>query len=282
MGCALPIVSVAMTYKGKAMDKYIKKRAVLSVVGVVFAASSIICSVHAEGFPDVEASPAELGKSFLRNGTFIPLDNLRQVNAGEGRLTQQNVTSLLGSPNDPTVVGQEDSWVYNVNLPLHGESYLVCQYRVSFSQQVLVSSEWRRPQCDRLFAELSTPAQPQEVSFSADFLFGFDSYAISPQGRSELQRAIQNAQTKFQTPTVLVTGHTDRIGSAEYNLRLSEQRAKAVADALVAGGTNPQNIRYTGLGQSEPLVSCQNIAGAALKECLAPNRRVEILLQENS
>ncbi|WP_193068202.1 OmpA family protein, partial [Halomonas sp. 3D7M] len=67
-----------------------------------------------------------------------------------------------------------------------------------------------------------------------------------------------------------------------FNLRLSEQRAKAVADALVAGGTNPQNIRYTGLGQSEPLVSCQNIAGAVLKECLAPNRRVEILLQENS
>ncbi|MGA4493899.1 OmpA family protein [Vreelandella venusta] len=259
----------------------INTKTALLAASSVLAVSSFFNSVHAEGFPDVEAIPAELSEPFLRDGTFIPLDNLRQVEAGAGRLTQQNVTSLLGLPNDPSADSQGDGWLYNVNLPLHGESYLVCQYRVSFSQQVLTSSEWRRPQCDLLFAELSTPAQPQEVSFSADFLFGFDSYAISSQGRAELQRAIQSAQTRFQAPTILVTGHTDRIGSAEYNLRLSEQRAKAVADALVEGGADPLNIRYAGQGQSEPLVSCQNIAGAALKECLAPNRRVEILLQEN-
>ncbi|QPI63443.1 OmpA family protein [Vreelandella venusta] len=265
------------------MKQCTKPRTVIPVVGIILAVnSSAICSAYAEGFPDVRASPEGLGESFLRSGTFMPLNNLRKVNAGAGRLTQQDVKSLLGPPSSPSAVDQEeDSWIYNINLPLHGESYLVCQYQMSFSQQVLTSSEWRRPQCERFFAELSTPVQPQEVSFSTDFLFGFDSYAISSQDRSELQRAIQSIQAEFQTPTTIVTGHTDRIGSAEYNLRLSEHRAKAVADALVEGGGSPHNIRYTGMGQSDPLVSCQNIVGAALKECLAPNRRVEILLQES-
>ncbi|MDW0361645.1 MULTISPECIES: OmpA family protein [Vreelandella] len=261
------------------MEKYTKSRAVLSIAGILLAASSFVSSVHAEGFTDVVAPPTGLNERFLRNGAFIPINNLQQVRDGAGGLTKQDVTNLLGSPNDSSTTGLGDGWLYNVNLPLHGEDYLVCQYRVSFSQQVLLSSEWRRPQCNRLFAELSKP-QPQELNFSADFLFGFDSYAISSQGRWELQRAIQEAQASLRTPSILVTGHTDRIGSAGYNMRLSEQRAKAVADTLVQGGINPQQISYTGRGENEPLVNCQDITGAALKECLAPNRRVEVLLQE--
>lgn len=261
------------------MEKYTKSRAVLLAAGVLLAAAgSIASSAHAQGFTDVTASPTGLNERFLRNGTFIPINNLQRVSEGSGRLTQQDVASLLGSPNDPSSTERGNNWLYNVNLPLQGEDYLVCQYRVSFSQQVVMSSDWRRPQCSRLFAELS---QPQALSFSADLLFGFDSYAISSQGRRELQQATQEATARLRTPSILVTGHTDRIGSAEYNMRLSQQRAQAVADALVQGGVSPQHINYVGRGENEPLVSCQNISGAALKECLAPNRRVEILLQES-
>ncbi|MBB3139328.1 OmpA family protein [Halomonas organivorans] len=266
------------------MDRNVKERSVMLIAGSFLAASSIVGSVYAEEFPDVvvDASHSELGEPFLRNGAEIPIRDLQELGAGLGRLSQEDVISLLGSPVDPSVVGQDDSWLYNVSLPLPGENYLVCQYRISFSQQVLSSLEWRRPQCEHLFSELSMPAQPQKVSLSDDFLFGFDNYSLSPQGRSELRRVLQDAQGKFQALSISVTGHTDRIGAAEYNMHLSEERAKAVADALMQWGVNPGSISYEGRGESEPVVNCPNIAGAELKKCLAPNRRVEILLKERS
>lgn len=98
-------------------------------------------------------------------------------------------------------------------------------------------------------AEISTSAQPPEVSFLADFLVWFDSYAISSPGRLELQRVIQSTQTRFQIFTILVASQKDQIDSEEYNFRLFEQWAKAVA--------------------------------ASKEECLTSNRRVEISSPES-
>ncbi|MGP9572808.1 OmpA family protein, partial [Halomonas sp. AOP5-CZ2-32] len=204
------------------------------------------------------------------------------VGYGAGKLTKQDVTELLGVPNDSLATEQDNSWQYNVNLPLNDEDYLVCQYQVSFTQQILVSSEWRRPQCNRLFSELSQHAPPQILSFSADFLFEFDSYALSSQGRRELQQAVQDAQASLGGRSVLVTGHADQIGSAEYNMHLSEQRAKAVVEALIQGGGNPEKITYVGRGENDSIVSCPGLVGVSLKECLAPNRRVDILFNRNT
>lgn len=75
-------------------------------------------------------------------------------------------------------------------------------------------------------AELSTSAQPPKVSFLADFLFEFDSYAFLLSGRPEHQCVIQSAQARLQVSTILVAGEKDQIGLEEYNLRLFEQRKK--------------------------------------------------------
>ena len=72
-----------------------------------------------------------------------------------------------------------------------------------------------------------------------------------------------------------VRGHTDDVGSAATNLRLSEQRAQAVVNYLVAGGIDPARLSAVGLGESEPIASNSTAAGRA------ENRRIEFVVLSN-
>ena len=93
--------------------------------------------------------------------------------------------------------------------------------------------------------------------------------------KSEVERLIQRvAQLLQQYPdrSVLVEGHTDDVGSTESNERLSQQRAQAVADALIATGVERSRIEVHGLGESSPAVPNTNA------ESRQQNRRVELTL----
>jgi len=79
-----------------------------------------------------------------------------------------------------------------------------------------------------------------------------------------------------------VTGHADRIGTDAYNQKLSQRRADAVKDYLVGQGVEDKRIETAAKGESEPVVSCDNVKGKVsgknknLVECLQPNRRVVV------
>ena len=77
-----------------------------------------------------------------------------------------------------------------------------------------------------------------------------------------------------------VIGHTDRLGSDAYNQALSEQRARTVADYLIAKGLFADKVRAEGQGESSPVTggSCPDGAKAQMIACLAPDRRVEVRL----
>jgi outer membrane protein OmpA-like peptidoglycan-associated protein len=66
-----------------------------------------------------------------------------------------------------------------------------------------------------------------------------------------------------------ISGHTDNKGSAEYNKKLSERRAKSVVDYLLAKGISPDRLKYAGYGMERPLVSNEDEEGRKL------NRRTE-------
>lgn len=79
---------------------------------------------------------------------------------------------------------------------------------------------------------------------------------------------------------VVVTGHTDRIGSLAYNQKLSERRAVVVKDYLIGKGVDQKLIFWEGKGPKNPIPVtkfCDNKMGRKqLIECLAPNRRVTV------
>ena len=80
---------------------------------------------------------------------------------------------------------------------------------------------------------------------------------------------------KYKNSTVLVSGHTDSTGSAEYNLTLSRDRAQSVAAYLQGQGVKSSRFEVMGLGSSNPIASNETDAGRA------QNRRVEIKIIPN-
>ncbi|MSQ89064.1 MAG: OmpA family protein [Betaproteobacteria bacterium] len=74
-----------------------------------------------------------------------------------------------------------------------------------------------------------------------------------------------------------VSAHTDRLGSPQYNQKLSERRANAVKNYLVKKGVDASKIETYGFGKTLPVKSCPDDKNRkALLTCLEPNRRVEI------
>ncbi len=102
--------------------------------------------------------------------------------------------------------------------------------------------------------------------------FAFNKTDITKKDRAELQRAI-NFVSKYPSSQITVEGHTDDIGTDEYNQRLSEARAAAVKDYLVKeGGIDASRISTIGYGESKP------VAPNDTPEGRAANRRAEILV----
>ncbi|WP_124551727.1 OmpA family protein [Methylophilus methylotrophus] len=119
--------------------------------------------------------------------------------------------------------------------------------------------------------------QNETVTVSAEKLFGFDKANLREEGRKVLEETAAKIKANPEINAVIVTGHTDRIGSDAYNQKLSERRAKMVADYLIAQGVDSNIITSEGKGKSEPVVECEGKkVTKKLISCLQPNRRVDI------
>jgi OOP family OmpA-OmpF porin len=130
-------------------------------------------------------------------------------------------------------------------------------------------------------APMPAPApERRRVSYEAESMFGFDSSDLQAEGRQGLDR-FAGELDGARYDTVKVKGHTDRLGSAEYNQALSLRRAEAVKQYLVTSGRiDPARISASGLGQTQPVTRLADCVGTrrstALVNCLQPDRRVEI------
>lgn len=125
----------------------------------------------------------------------------------------------------------------------------------------------------------ATPlVQEEKVRLNADFLFDFDQALLKPEGRTALDNVAAQA-TNLKLEVVIVTGHTDRLGSVPYNQRLSERRAAAVKSYLVSKGIDSSLIYTEGKGKAQPVSGnqCDNIrVRKQMVECLQQDRRVDI------
>lgn len=122
--------------------------------------------------------------------------------------------------------------------------------------------------------------QPKEterglVLTLGDVLFDTAQNALKP-GAGRTIGQLATFMTEHPDRNVLVEGHTDARGAEDFNVRLSEQRAAAVRDALVAHGIAGKRIRTVGLGESYPIASNDTAAG------MQANRRVEIVISDEN
>ena len=123
------------------------------------------------------------------------------------------------------------------------------------------------------------PPAVQKITLASKALFDFDKAVVKPEGKAAIDSEIISKLSQVQKlELVLVTGHTDRIGTQQYNQKLSERRADAVRDYLVSKGVPRDKIETLGMGKTQPVpgVVCTMTNFKALVACLAPNRRVEV------
>jgi OOP family OmpA-OmpF porin len=120
----------------------------------------------------------------------------------------------------------------------------------------------------------------RRVSYSAESMFGFDKSAMQPAGMAALD-TFTGELKGAQFDSISVEGHTDRLGTTEYNQKLSVERAEAVKAYLVTpGGVDAAKINAVGKSEGAPVTKPEDCKGTKattqLKACLQPDRRVEI------
>ena len=128
----------------------------------------------------------------------------------------------------------------------------------------------------RLVAQLNQVLQTRDTARGLivsmpDVLFDFNKYTLKPEAREKLAK-ISGIVLAYPDLKLDVEGHTDSIGSDEYNQKLSEERANAVRGYLISQGLKPDNISSVGLGKANPVADNSSPHGRQL------NRRVEMVV----
>lgn len=109
-----------------------------------------------------------------------------------------------------------------------------------------------------------------EVTFPSGLLFDFDSDVVRSDAATNLD-ALASHLNKYSDSNLMIVGHTDAVGSADYNQGLSERRADSAARYLAARGVS-RHIATAGRGEREPVASNDTDAGRQ------KNRRVEVAI----
>jgi len=126
------------------------------------------------------------------------------------------------------------------------------------------------------------PAPPKRcdavVTFSADEAFEFNKAVLKPAATAKLDMDVLAKLAQCaKVELILVSGYTDRLGSQQYNQKLSERRADAVKAYLMKKGVDAAKIDTMGMGKTLQIKSCPDGKDRkALIACLAPNRRVVV------
>lgn len=113
-----------------------------------------------------------------------------------------------------------------------------------------------------------------KITLGSDILFDVGKYDLKPQTRRDLAEFAKTLQ-KYEDTDILIEGHADATGSDDLNLRLSRDRAQAVADYLRSQGVRAGRMDEKGYGESQPVAGNDSEAGRQ------KNRRVDIAVFAN-
>ena len=124
----------------------------------------------------------------------------------------------------------------------------------------------------------------EKVTLQGDALFQFgkaDEKSMLPGGKQRLDEVADRilAMEKDTIAGITIVGHADRLGTPTGNMKISEKRAATVMNYLVRRGVDAAMLESIGKGDTDPVSDCPGgKPNKALLVCLAPNRRVEVII----
>lgn len=262
-----------------------------SILRRALCISMIYCMSFAATAADTnEVKFPALDSSYLKTGDFVGPDHVKRITPG---LNKDQVRLELGNPQFSEGIFGVHEWDYAFNLYTgKGNEYVTCQFKVKFdSNNRATSTYWKNPECERYInpppvkdaplVPVAVKSLRRHIELGADGLFAFgksDLSNLDSAGRGKLDDLASHLrEDSVILSSVVVTGYTDRIGSEEVNLALSQARANTIRDYLVKNGLDDHLIRAYGAGEAKPVVQCRGQKlTPRLVQCLQPNRRIEI------
>jgi len=142
-------------------------------------------------------------------------------------------------------------------------------YMDSQEQEMQQSLQGTGVQVQRTSKNTLNLTMPDSITFATGQSF------LAPQAQAALN-TVRDVLNQFPDSTIMVTGHTDDVGSNSSNQFLSQRRATSVANYLAQQGVNPARLNKQGLGESSPKVSNTSDINRA------KNRRVELAIVANN
>lgn len=123
-------------------------------------------------------------------------------------------------------------------------------------------------------AKIERVGEGIKITFDSGILFDVDKSDLKPDAQANLTKlaAILN---KYEDTDIMLEGHTDADGAEDYNLALSERRARAVSMLLVEQSVRVQRLTSAWYGETQPIADNTTAAGKA------QNRRVEVAIMAN-
>jgi len=125
------------------------------------------------------------------------------------------------------------------------------------------------------------PKKPAIVNLASTELFEFNKAVLTKEARARIDtEVVAKLGDLRDVRYIIINGHADRLGSTQYNQKLSEKRADAVRAYLVSKGVAADKVETLGFGKTLPVKSCPDQKERkGLIECLSPNRRVVVEVQ---
>ncbi|MEG9499941.1 OmpA family protein [Mannheimia sp. HC-2023] len=238
-----------------------------SSVALAVTACGNLSKVSDEGttenpvFPKI--SESEFNHDGSQFGSWPNWENVRQIEKG---MNKDQLYNLIGRPHFEEGLYGVREWDYAFNYRENGV-HKICQYKILFDKNMNAQSFFWYPNgCNG----------NSSFTLTGDFLFDFDKDTLTAKGKEVVDNVAEQLKSS-KAQQVKVAGYTDRLGSVEYNLDLSQRRSNTVKARLIQQGVNAQ-IEAVGYGKANQVKPCEGYAHAsqAEKDCLRPNRRVEI------
>lgn len=181
------------------------------------------------------------------------------VGAGEGNVLESSGGPVSGGAKGPAIgIGAPRA----AGIPVGMSIARFMDLQEEELQQALAGSE---------AASLKREQDILVITFSSDTMFAFDSAAIKPGARTEIKR-VADVLYRYPQTRIRIEGYTDSTGSGEYNQKLSERRAEAVKNELIARNLQSDRIRTIGFGASKPVATNETPEGRR------QNRRVQLVV----
>jgi len=109
----------------------------------------------------------------------------------------------------------------------------------------------------------------EKVTYAADAFFDFDKSTLKPEAKTKLDDLVSKTK-EINLEVIIAVGHTDSVGTDEYNQKLSVRRAEAVKAYIISKGVEANRVYTEGKGEKQPIADNKTAEGRA------KNRRVEI------